>query len=111
MKIQVDERDNVSIIRLDGRLSTGSGDVSLRQEIRNLLDAGNKAILLDLKHVKSIDSGGVGELVSSFTTSRNAGASLKLLHLPEKVLAVFQMTQLITVFETYNEEEEAIRSF
>ncbi|HPR64329.1 MAG TPA: STAS domain-containing protein [Thermoanaerobaculia bacterium] len=111
MKIRIEEQGNVSVIRLDGKLTTGSGDVSLRQTIKDLLDKDRKSILIDMARVKNIDSGGIGEMVSSYTTAKNRGAALKLLNMPERAMAIFHMTQLITVFEVYEDEKEALTSF
>lgn len=111
MKIHVEERDKATIMRLEGKLTTGSGDISLRQAIKEQLDQGKSGILIDMSHIKNIDSGGIGEMVSSYTTVKNRGAALKLLNMPERAMAIFQMTQLITVFEVYESEQEALDSF
>ena len=75
------------------------------------MGGGAGKILIDLGRVQTIDSSGVGELVSAFTTVRNRGGRLKLLNLPSKVNDILQITQLITVFETFDNENEAIASF
>lgn len=100
--------DNVVIIDLKGKLTLGSGDVQLRQIVRDMLDRGEKKIILNLDKVSYMDSAGVGELVSSYTTASNRDADLVLLNLTSKIRDLLQFTQLITVFDSYHEEAEAI---
>jgi len=102
---------NVEIIALDGKITIGSGDTQLREVITNAVNAGKTNILLDLSKVTTIDSSGIGELVGSYTTVTNRGGKLKLLHLPAKLNELLHVTQLITVFEVYENENEAIASF
>ena len=111
MKIHVEEQGNVDIIHIEGKMTTGSGDISLRQSIKDLLDQDKKQLIIDLSKLKYIDSGGIGEMVSSYTTTKNRGATLKLANMSDKVMGIFQMTQLITVFEVYNSVKEAVDSF
>ena len=101
----------VTIVELDGKLTIGEGDVQLRNEIKDLLAAGKKRILIDLKRVKSMDSSGLGELVRVRASAINAGAQVKLLHVEDKVHEVLEMTRLIGVFETYDDEIDALGSF
>ena len=103
--------DDVEIISLQGKITIGSGDTQLREVITNAVNAGRNKILLDLSGVTTIDSSGIGELVGSYTTSTNRGGKLKLLHLPAKLNELLHVTQLITVFEVYENEAEAIASF
>ena len=103
--------DNVEIITLQGKITIGSGDTQLREVITNAVNAGKNSILLDLEGVSTIDSSGIGELVGSYTTVTNRGGKLKLLHLPAKLNELLHVTQLITVFEVYDNDEEAVRSF
>lgn len=103
--------DGVVVIDLKGKLTLGSGDVRLRQIIRDLLDREEKAILLNLEKISYMDSAGVGELVASYTTATNRGADLKLLNLTAKIRDLLQFTQLISVFDHYTDEAEAIASF
>ena len=103
--------DNVEIITLQGKITIGSGDTQLREVITNAVNAGRNKILLDLSGVTTIDSSGIGELVGSYTTATNRGGKLKLLHLPAKLNELLHVTQLITVFEVYENEKEAIASF
>lgn len=103
--------DGVEIISLQGKITIGSGDTQLREVITNSVNAGQTNILLDLSGVTTIDSSGIGELVGSYTTVANRGGKLKLLHLPAKLNELLHVTQLITVFEVYENEQEAIKSF
>lgn len=103
--------DGIEIISLQGKITIGSGDTQLREVINNAVNAGKTKILLDLSQVTTIDSSGIGELVGSYTTITNRGGKLKLLHLPAKLNELLHVTQLITVFEVYEDEKEAIGSF
>ena len=103
--------DNVEIITLQGKITIGSGDTQLREVITNAINGGKSNILLDLSGVTTIDSSGIGELVGSYTTVTNRGGKLKLLHLPAKLNELLHVTQLITVFEVYDNEREAVTSF
>ena len=103
--------DNVEIISLQGKITIGSGDTQLREVIANAVSAGKTNVLLDLSQVTTIDSSGIGELVGSYTTVTNRGGKLKLLHLPAKLNELLHVTQLITVFEVYEDEKEALGSF
>lgn len=111
MKITERNRDGVTILDVEGKITIGKGDVALREAVQSHLAAGVNKLLVNLEHVTTIDSSGVGELVSSFTTATNRGAKLKLLNIPPKVNDVLSVTQLITVFETFDREDEAVRSF
>jgi len=111
MKTSTRNVDGVEIISLQGKITIGSGDSQLRDIIGDTLKQGKTKILLDMKGVTTIDSSGIGELVGSYTTATNRGGKLKLLHLPPKVTDLLQVTQLITVFEVYENEQEAIKSF
>ena len=111
MKFTERRDDGVVIIDLKGKLTLGAGDVQMRQVIRDVLDRGEKSILLNLAGVGYMDSAGVGELVASFTTAQAQGAELKLLNLTAKVRDLLQFTQLISVFDSYGDEKEAVASF
>jgi len=111
MKATVRDSGNVSIIDLKGKITIGSGDIQLRDTITSLIDRGRHKILCDMKEVTVIDSSGIGELVGCFTTVKNKGGSLKLLHLPPKIQDVLTVTQLITVFDVFEDEQEAVASF
>ena len=101
----------ITLIDLSGRISLGEGSALLRKTIRDLLDSGHNKILLNLGDVNYIDSSGLGELVSAYTTARNQGATLKLLKLTKKVHDLLQLTKLYTVFDIYDDEASAIASF
>jgi anti-sigma B factor antagonist len=111
MKATSRTASDVEIISLQGKITIGSGDTQLREVITNAVNAGKNKILLDLSGVTTIDSSGIGELVGSYTTATNRGGKLKLLHLPAKLNELLHVTQLITVFEVYENEQEAIASF
>ncbi len=111
MKIKSRKEENVTILDLDGKLTIGTGDVQLRAAILDLLDDGAQKILLNLKKVKSMDSSGLGELVRAKATCESAGVTIKLLHVEDKVEQVLEMTRLIGVFDTFNDEIDAIASF
>jgi anti-sigma B factor antagonist len=103
--------DGVTILDLSGRITLGEGSVVLRDQIRDLLGKGEKKILLNLGDVTYIDSSGIGELVSAFTTVRNQGGELKLLNLTKKVHDLLQITKLYTVFDVKDDEASAIKAF
>jgi anti-sigma B factor antagonist len=103
--------DGVDVISLTGKITIGSGDTQLRDVITQAMNEGKQNILLDMSGVTTIDSSGIGELVGSYTSVANRGGKMKLLHLPAKLNELLHVTQLITVFEVYDDEAEAIRSY
>ena len=105
------EVDGVIVLDLSGRITLGEGSVQLRDAIRGLIGQGKKHILLNLGEVNYIDSSGLGELVSAFTTAKNQQAEVKLLKLTRKVHDLLQLTKLVTVFDIYDDEAKAIASF
>jgi anti-sigma B factor antagonist len=111
MKINTRQEGNVTILEVAGKITIGAGDLALRQGVQDALNSGATNLVLDLGGVTTIDSSGVGELVSAYTTATNRGAKVKLAHLPEKVNDVLVITQLITVFDVYDTADEAVRSF
>jgi len=111
MKVTTRQVDGVTILDLSGRITLGEGSVQLRDAIRDLLAKGSKQILLNLADVNYIDSSGIGELVSAYTTVRNQGGELKLLNLTKKVHDLLQITKLYTVFDVKDDEASAIASF
>ncbi len=111
LTINVRESADVKIVDLHGRITLGEEVASLRNTIRDLLEGGSKNILLNLADVTYIDSSGLGQLVGSFATVTNRGGYLKLLSLQKKLHELMQITKLITVFETYDNEAAALRSF
>ena len=111
MKTSNRQVDGVTIVDCSGRITLGEGSVILRDSVRELLGKGNKKILLNLGDVNYIDSSGIGELVSAYTTVKNQGGELKLLNLTKKVHDLLQITKLYTVFDVKDDEASAISSF
>lgn len=111
MKIGMRIEEEIAILSLVGRLTIGEGDVILRQDVQDLLKEGRKKILLNLGGVKMMDSSGLGELLRAKTDARRVGAEIKLLHVEDKVQEVLEMTRLIGVFESFDDEIDAIASF
>ncbi len=111
MKIQKREVGDVVILDLKGQITLGAGDEQLKATIDELIAAGKKHLLLNVKKVGFMDSSGVGELVGCFTTVKREGGVLKLVHLSDKVHDILQITQLISVFEIYDDEGIAVKSF
>lgn len=111
MNIDVQQRGDVTVLTPKGKITIGVGDVALRDAVQQALESGATKILLNLGAVTTIDSSGIGELVSAYTRVTNRGGKLKLMSLPAKVQDVLFITQLISVFEIYDTEEEALASF
>ncbi len=105
------EVDGVAVLDLSGRITLGEGSVQLRDEVRSLISKGKKNILLNMGDVNYVDSSGLGELVSAYTTAKNQQAEVKLLCLTKKVHDLLQLTKLYTVFDIYDDEASAITSF
>jgi anti-sigma B factor antagonist len=103
--------DGVTILDLSGRITLGEGSVQLRDVVRDLLSEGNKQFLVNLADVGYIDSSGIGELMSAYTSVRNQGGEVKLLHLTKKVHNLLQITKLYTVFDIREDEAHAIAAF
>ena len=104
------EISGITVIDMSGRITLGEGSAMLREMVRDLLSKGHKKIVLNLGDVNYIDSSGIGELVSGFTTVKNQGGELKLLHLTKKVHDLLQITKLYTVFDVHNDEATALSS-
>ncbi len=111
MKSTVRQIDSVIVVDLSGRITLGEGCTQLRELIRDQLSKGTRNVLLNLADVTYIDSSGIGELVSAFTTVSNQGGQLKLLSLTKKVHDLLQITKLYTVFDVHDDETKAISSF
>jgi anti-sigma B factor antagonist len=103
--------DGVVVMDLNGRITLGEGSVQLRDAIRGLIGQGKKNVLLNMGEVSYIDSSGLGELVSAYTTAKNQQAEVKLLKLTRKVHDLLQLTKLYTVFDIKDDEASAIASF
>jgi anti-sigma B factor antagonist len=112
-ELNISERQvgDVTILDMDGKITIGEGSVALRTAIRRLLEEGKKKILLNLAKVNYIDSSGIGELVSSYTAIGKEQGQLKLLNLTQKLEDLLTITKLLTVFDVYDSEEEALASF
>ena len=102
---------DVTVLDMSGKITIGEGSVSLRTAVRRLLEEGKKRILLNLAGVSYIDSSGIGELVSSYTAINKEGGQLKLLNLTQKLQDLLTITKLLTVFDVYDSEAEALNSY
>ena len=111
LKLSNRQVDGITILDLSGRITLGEGSVQLRDAVRDLLSKGSKQILLNLGDVNYIDSSGIGELVSAFTSVQRQGGELKLLHLTKKVHDLLQITKLYTVFDVKDDEAAAVKGF
>ena len=113
MQLEIRERavGDVIILEMFGKITIGEGSVQLRDAVGKLLDSGQNKIVLNLGGVSYVDSSGIGELVSRYTTTKNAGGRLKLLSLPKKIKDLLMITKLLTVFEIYEDEQTALDSF
>jgi anti-sigma B factor antagonist len=110
MKFKTRQVDGITILDLSGRITLGEGSVTLRDAVKDALKS-SKHILLNLADVDYIDSSGLGELVSAYTSVKNQGGELKLLHLTTKVHDLLQITKLYTVFDVKDDEASAVASF
>ena len=111
MKVTTRQVDGVTILDLSGRITLGEGSVTLRDAIHDAMTKGSKKILLNLGDISYIDSSGIGELVSAFTSVKNSGGELKLLNLTKKVHDLLQITKLYTVFDIWDNEASAISAY
>ena len=102
---------DVTVLDMSGKITIGEGSVSLRTAVRRLLEEGKKRILFNLGGVSYIDSSGIGELVSSYTAINKEAGQLKLLNLTQKLRDLLTITKLLTVFDVYESEAEALNSF
>ena len=111
MKIANRTVGDVHILDCSGKIMLGEGTMAVRNSVREVLKNGGKKIILNLGDVNYIDSSGIGELVSSFTTVTNQGGQLKLLNLTKKIQELLAITKLLTVFQVYDSEQAAVASF
>lgn len=111
VKLSTRQVGNVTVVDVAGRITLGEGSSALRETLRDLVAKNQNKILLNLADVSYIDSSGIGELVSGYTTVTNTGGSLKLLNLNKRVKDLLQITKLYTVFEVHEDEAAAIRSY
>lgn len=105
------EKDGVTVLELTGRITLGSGDLKMRDLIKEQLDAGRKQIVVDLGGVSFMDSSGLGELVAAYTSARRAKVTIKLANLTKKIDDLMEITRLASVFESYGSVDEAVASF
>ena len=111
LNIKERQAGDVTVLDMSGKITIGEGSVSLRTAVRRLLEEGKKRILLNLAGVSYIDSSGIGELVSSYTAINKEAGQLKLLNLTQKLQDLLTITKLLTVFDVYESEAEALNSF
>ena len=111
VKLTTRQVGDVTVVDVAGRITLGEGSATLRDAMRDMVSKNQKKILLNLGEVSYIDSSGIGELVSGFTTVTNSGGALKLLNLNKRVKDLLQITKLYTVFDVHEDEASAIRSF
>jgi anti-sigma B factor antagonist len=111
LKMTNREVDGVGVVALDGRIVLGEESNALREKVKSLIAAGKKKIVLNMNNVTFIDIAGLGTLVAAHHSAKTQGASLKLCHLGSKFQEVLQITKLLTVFDVYNTEAEAVGSF
>jgi anti-sigma B factor antagonist len=111
--MQIDQRATGDVVVLDlkGRITMGEGDELLKDKVNSLVNQGHRKIVLNLAEVPYIDSAGLGEIVRTYTTVSRQGGSLKLLNLTKRITDLLSITKLLTVFETFDSENEAVRSF
>jgi anti-sigma B factor antagonist len=111
LNIKERQAGDVTVLDLEGKITIGEGSVSLRNAIRGLVENGKKKILLNLAGVSYVDSSGLGELVSSYSSVTKDGGQLKLLNLTQKIQDLLAITKLLTVFDVYEEESTALSSY
>jgi anti-sigma B factor antagonist len=111
--MQIEERNvgDVVVLDLKGKITLGEGDELLKDKVNSLVNQGHKKIILNLADVPYIDSAGLGEVVRTYTTVSRQGGNLKLLNLTKRITDLLSITKLLTVFETFDSESEAVRSF
>ena len=111
MEIQERTLQDVVVLDLTGKLTIGEGDELLKERISNLIQQGHRKLLLNLEGVPYVDSAGLGEIVRTYTTVSRQGGKLKLVNLTKRITDLLAITKLLTVLETYESEDEAVRSF
>jgi anti-sigma B factor antagonist len=111
LKMTNREVDGVSVVALDGRIVLGEESNALREKVKNMIAEGKKKVVLNMANVTFIDSAGLGTLVAAHHSAKSQAAALKLAHLGSKFQEVLQITKLLTVFDVYNTEAEAVSSF
>jgi anti-sigma B factor antagonist len=111
--MEISERNDgkVTVLNLSGKVTLGEGDLLLKDKLHSLLNQGRKDVLLNLAQVSYVDSAGLGAIVSAYTTMTREGGSLKLANVTKKLQDLLSITKLLTVFETFDSEDEALRSY
>jgi anti-sigma B factor antagonist len=111
MKLEKRTIGDIQILDCSGKITLGEGTMAVRNAVRDILKDNGKKIILNLADVSYIDSSGIGELVSTYTTVTNSGGQFKLLNLTNKIHELLQITKLLTVFQVFNNEQEALAGF
>jgi anti-sigma B factor antagonist len=111
MKFSIRKAADVSIIEIEGKIVLGEGDVEIKQAVDDLIKRGSRKIILNLARVPYLDSAGLGEIIRCFTSVRKSGGNLKLLYLDKRIIDLLTITQLINVFDWYDDEAAAVASF
>jgi anti-sigma B factor antagonist len=111
LEIHLREHEGVAILDLDGRLTVGNDVATFRERMQKLIESGQKSIILNLEHVDYVDSTGLGALVMGYTTLQRAGGKVKLLNLSRRSIELLVMTKLTTIFEVFDQEQDAVNSF
>ena len=111
MKILKREVGNVTILEPKGKITIGAGDVALRNAIEEATHAGSSKVLLDFNGVSKMDSSGLGELIAAHNTVTGDGGTIKLMNIPSKLYGVLGITQIVSVFDVFDDEQEALASF
>ena len=111
LRITSGEVDGVNVVWLDGRIVLGEETGALREKVKDLMAQGHKKLILNMNNVTLIDSAGLGALVAAYSSTKSGGASLRLCHLGSKFEELLQITKLITLFDVYNTQTDAISSF
>ncbi len=111
MKIETRNIGDITLLDCSGKITLGEGTMAVRNSVRDILKGNGKKIILNLADVNYIDSSGIGELVSTYTTVTNSGGQLKLLNLTKKIQELLAITKLLTVFQVFENEQAALASF
>ena len=111
LKITNQETDGVAVLALDGRIVLGEETNKLRESVKNLISQGKKNVVIDMQNVTMIDSSGLGALVAAYSSAKSGGASVRLCNLGAHFNQLLQITKLLTVFEVFKTQDDAVRSF
>ena len=111
MKLSVRKAKDIIVIDVEGKIVLGDGDVEIKQTVNGLIQKGNKKVILNLAKVPYLDSAGLGEIMRCFTALRRDGGDFKLLSPNQRIIDLFSITKLLNVFDIYDNEPSAIKSF